>query len=153
MNRIKGALAAGMLLALGGCAVQGPPAAASSNTPPQWHTPLPHHGNLADLANWWQRQGDSLLVELISDAQQASPDIATAHTRIVQSRADRIASGAALATLDPRQLQLFGRDRRGPTARETASSERSAAPSHSRPVAATRERPSRARPARRGDQS
>jgi len=101
MNRIKGALAASMLLALGGCAVQGPPAAASSNAPPQWHTPLPHNGNLADLASWWQRQGDSLLVELITDAQQASPNIATARTRIVQSRADLIASGAALApTLD-----------------------------------------------------
>jgi predicted membrane metal-binding protein len=64
------------------------------------------------------------------------------------------ASGAALATLDPEQLQLFGRDRRGPAdASEAATSERATAPSRSRPVAATRERPSRARPARRGDQS
>ncbi|MCL6486946.1 MAG: RND transporter, partial [Janthinobacterium lividum] len=65
--------------------------------PAQWQASLPHNGKLTDLANWWQGQGDSLLVELITDAQQASPTIAAAGTRIVQARADRIASGARLA--------------------------------------------------------
>ena len=97
MRKSEYALAASMLLALAGCAVQGPPASVAAPAPANWHAPLPHNGSLPDLANWWQRQGDALLVELITDAQQVSPTIATARTRIVQSRADRVASGAALA--------------------------------------------------------
>ncbi|MEG2964506.1 MAG: RND transporter, partial [Janthinobacterium sp.] len=90
------ALAASIVLALGGCALQGPPAVVAAGAPEQWQAPLPHNGKLADLASWWQGQGDSLLVELITDAQQASPTIAAAGTRIVQARADKVASGAAL---------------------------------------------------------
>ena len=96
MRKSEYALAASMLLALAGCAVQGPPASVAAPAPANWHAPLPHNGSLPDLANWWQQQGDALLVELITDAQQVSPTIATARTRIVQSRADRVASGAAL---------------------------------------------------------
>ena len=96
MRKSEYALAASMLLALAGCAVQGPPASVAVSAPANWIAPLPHNGNVVDLANWWQQQGDALLVELITDAQQVSPTIATARTRIVQSRADRVASGAAL---------------------------------------------------------
>ena len=94
---VQRALAASIVLALGGCALQGPPAAVAASAPAQWQAPLPHNGKLTDLASWWQGQGDSLLVELITDAQQVSPTIAAAGTRIVQARADSIASGAALA--------------------------------------------------------
>lgn len=100
MRKSPYALAAGML-ALAGCTVQGPPASVDAAAPLQWQAPLPHQGNVLELRHWWQQQGDALLVELITDAQEASPTIATARTRIVQSRADRVASGAALApTLD-----------------------------------------------------
>ncbi|MEG1118453.1 MAG: RND transporter, partial [Janthinobacterium sp.] len=85
---VQRVLAASIVLALGGCALQGPPATVAAGTPAQWQAPLPHNGKLTDLASWWQGQGDSLLVELISDAQQVSPTIAAARTRIVQARAD-----------------------------------------------------------------
>ncbi|MBE3023563.1 RND transporter [Janthinobacterium sp. BJB1] len=94
---VRRTLAAGIVLALGGCALQGPPATVAAKDPAQWQAPLPHNGNLPELAGWWQRQGDALLVELITDAQQASPTVAAARTRIVQARADRVASGATLA--------------------------------------------------------
>lgn len=94
---VQRALAASIVLALGGCALQGPPATVAASAPAQWQAPLPHNGKLTDLASWWQGQGDSLLVELITDAQQVSPTVAAAGTRIVQARADSIASGAALA--------------------------------------------------------
>ena len=61
-----------------------------------WQVALPHQGSVAGLADWWQRQGDALLVELIDAAQQVSPSIAAAHSRIEQARATRVAAGAAL---------------------------------------------------------
>lgn len=64
--------------------------------PPQWQAPLPHAGSLADLSQWWQAQGDPLLVELIDAAQNASPDVASARSRIVQARAARTTADAAL---------------------------------------------------------
>lgn len=82
-------------LALSACALA-PPAKVENSTPPQWHTPLPHNGSLTDLNGWWRQQGDPLLVQLIDAAQAASPTIATAGSRIAQSRAQRVAAGAAL---------------------------------------------------------
>lgn len=87
-------------LTLGACALA-PPAKTEMPAPPQWQTPLPHNGNLTDLSQWWRAQGDPLLAQLVEAAQAASPNVATARSRIVQSRADRVAAGAALApTLD-----------------------------------------------------
>lgn len=94
-----------MPLVLGACALQAPPDQVSANTPSQWFAPLPaqvqaaglpHNGTLTDLSQWWQQQGDPLLVELISAAQAVSPTIATARSRIEQARATRVAAGAAL---------------------------------------------------------
>jgi outer membrane protein, multidrug efflux system len=69
--------------------------------PTQWQSPLPHNGNLADMRQWWQRLGDPLLVELIEAGQAASPSLASAKSRIVQARATRTSSSAALLpTLD-----------------------------------------------------
>ncbi|CAN7704008.1 TolC family protein [Pseudoduganella sp. LjRoot289] len=88
-------------LALGGCALNAPPARVAAAAPQQWQAPLPHNGSLTDLNSWWQNQGDPLLVQLIAAAQSASPSLASARARIVQSRAERVAAGAALApTLD-----------------------------------------------------
>ena len=76
-------------------------AARSLQVAPQWQAPLPHNGTLADLSRWWQSLGDPLLVELIDAAQNASPTLASAKSRIAQARAARVAAGAALLpTLD-----------------------------------------------------
>lgn len=92
-------------LLLGACALHNPPAAVSANPPSQWFAPLPapagsaglpHNGALTDLTQWWQQQGDPLLVELIAAAQAVSPTVATARSRIEQARATRVAAGAAL---------------------------------------------------------
>ena len=93
-----------------GCALQTPPRDVSAAVPPQWFAPtpslaapgaLPHNGRLTDLTQWWDQQGDPLLVELITSAQAVSPSIASARSRIEQARATRVAAGAVLApTLD-----------------------------------------------------
>ena len=98
---------------VGACATSSPPQMVSAPLPARWLAPLPaqvslaqqpqkpHQGSLTDLTQWWQQQGDPLLVELIAAAQAVSPTVATARSRIEQSRAARVAAGAALApTLD-----------------------------------------------------
>lgn len=91
------ATALAVAAALGGCAVQGPATRVDAAAPQQWQAPLPHHGSQADLANWWRGQSDAVLVQLIESAQAASPNVASAASRIAQSRADRVTAGAALA--------------------------------------------------------
>ncbi len=87
--------AAALPLALGACALA-PPAKVDLPTPPQWYSPLPHNGSMTDLTGWWSQQGDTLLVQLVEAGQAASPTIASARSRIAQSRAERVAAGAAL---------------------------------------------------------
>ncbi|MES2900542.1 MAG: efflux transporter outer membrane subunit [Pseudomonadota bacterium] len=82
-------------LALAACALA-PPAQVASPAPPQWQAPLPHNGSLTDLNAWWRQQGDPLLAELIGAAQNVSPTVATAASRLAQSRAERVAASAAL---------------------------------------------------------
>lgn len=91
-----------MALALSACAVSSPPASPSPNPVPlQWQAPLPHAGQPGDLAQWWQSLGDPLLVQLVAAAQEASPTVASALSRVAQSRAARAVAGAALLpTLD-----------------------------------------------------
>jgi NodT family efflux transporter outer membrane factor (OMF) lipoprotein len=86
-----------VVVALGGCAVQGPAKQVDALAPQQWQAPLPHNGSQADLATWWRGQADGLLVELIESAQAVSPTVASAASRIAQSRSERVAAGAALA--------------------------------------------------------
>jgi len=92
------ALAIGAIGAVGGCASRpsDPAAALALGAPAQWHAPLPHHGELTDLARWWQQFNDPLLSELIAAAQSVSPTLAEAGARIAQARATRVAAGAAL---------------------------------------------------------
>jgi outer membrane protein, multidrug efflux system len=95
---------------LGGCATSTAPRTVSAPVPAQWLAPLPpqvglaqkpHNGSLSDLSQWWQQQGDPLLAEFIAAAQAVSPTVASARSRIEQSRAARVAAGAALGpTLD-----------------------------------------------------
>lgn len=96
----------GMPLWLAACAIQAPPATnIFAATPLQWHAALPadngvagmpHNGTLTDLSQWWEQQGDPLLVQLIAAAQAVSPTIASAKSRIEQAQAARVSAGAAL---------------------------------------------------------
>ncbi|MEO8544472.1 MAG: efflux transporter outer membrane subunit [Burkholderiaceae bacterium] len=92
-----------LLVALAGCAgaPTSHPELASVATPAQWQAPLPHNGNLSDLARWWHDLGDPLLVDLIDAAQQASPTLASARARVSQARATLRQAQARLGpTLD-----------------------------------------------------
>jgi multidrug efflux system outer membrane protein len=85
---------------LAACASPPPPPSAAAIAPAQWQAPLPsnvpHHGDLGDLASWWQRLDDPLLVQLIEAAQKASPSVSAAGARIAQARATSVGAGAAL---------------------------------------------------------
>lgn len=83
-------------LCLAACAVSPPPVTLPDAAPPNWYAPLPHNGSLTDLSQWWQSLGDPLLVQLVEAAQNASPSLASARSRIEQSRAARVQAGAAL---------------------------------------------------------
>lgn len=89
-------------LALLGCASPGsssggPAAAPSVQLPDHWAAPVPADGApAADLADWWQRFGDTELPTLVAEAQAASPTLSAALARIEQARASRVAAGAAL---------------------------------------------------------
>ena len=86
---------------LAACAVTAPPAGAPLTAPAEWNAPLPHNGNLGDLSQWWQSLGDPLLLQLVQAAQAASPTLASAQSRVLQSRAARVQARAALSpTLD-----------------------------------------------------
>ena len=96
MKTIELALVLAAALALTACATQRPASNGAPAAPQEWQAPLPHNGKLTDLTRWWQDQGDPLLVQLIAAAQAVSPTLATAQSRRAQSRAERVASGAAL---------------------------------------------------------
>ncbi len=93
-------------LALAGCTTLMPPAEVDSKVAAQWHAPLPHQGTVGGLAQWWQQQGDPVLVELISAAQQVSPTVAQALYLLEASRANQAAANAAL--LPALNAQLSG---------------------------------------------
>ncbi|MBZ8141558.1 RND transporter [Rubrivivax gelatinosus] len=90
------ALPALAALVLSACAALEPPPSPPAVAPPQWQAPLPHDGRLADLTRWWQQFDDPLLAQLIDAAQQESPTLAAAASRLAQSRAARVAAGATL---------------------------------------------------------
>ena len=81
------------------CALPAPPATVTIAPPAQWQAPLPHHGQLDDLARWWQRFADPVLLNLIDAAQQVNPTLAAAHSRIEQARAGEALAAAALRPL------------------------------------------------------
>lgn len=100
MKLLKRAGALAAVATLSACATPAPAPHVTASVPQQWQAPLPplpHQGNPTELANWWRAQNDALLVQLIEAAQTASPNVAAAASRIAQSRAERVAAGAALA--------------------------------------------------------
>jgi multidrug efflux system outer membrane protein len=71
-------------------------AASTPTAPARWEAPLPHQGQTTDLTRWWQQFDDPALAELITAAENVSPTLASARSRIAQARATRTAAGAAL---------------------------------------------------------
>ena len=109
MNKTKLLTSLALPFWLAGCALTAPPDTVPVQPPNKWFAPLPttppaapavenlpHHGTLTDLSKWWEQQNDPLLVELIQSAQAVSPTVATAVSRIEQSRATSVSAGAAL---------------------------------------------------------
>lgn len=101
------ALAAGALLALGGCGTLNAPRTRVEARPladqlaAHWLAPLPHGGSLTQLDHWWQSWQDPVLAELIGSAQRASPSLSSARAQLEQARAARNAAAATLLpTLD-----------------------------------------------------
>jgi outer membrane protein, multidrug efflux system len=96
--------------ALSACASGPPPTANPVELPAQWQAPLPHSGELTVMSQWWRQFNDPLLIQLISAAQAVSPSVASAASRIEQSRATRVAAGAALLpSLDANATAVRGR--------------------------------------------
>jgi outer membrane protein, multidrug efflux system len=91
------ALIVGML-GVSGCASFKLPTASSAAAvaPAAWQAPAPHQGSTTDLTQWWTQFNDPQLPRLIAAAQEASPSISAAKSRIEQSRAARVDAGAAL---------------------------------------------------------
>ena len=96
------ALALALVVALGACTTTPPPPrVAAAAMPRAWQAPLPHGGHVEQLAQWWARTNDPVLIALIDAAQNVSPTLAQARSRVEQARATQVASRAALwPTLD-----------------------------------------------------
>ena len=73
-----------------------PPSDVQPKAPDQWQAPLPHQGDMGALSQWWERQGDPVLVELIAAAQAVSPTVSNALARIENARANQAAARSAL---------------------------------------------------------
>ena len=108
---LRAVSAVATLVALGACGTGPLPLSSAADTAPaQWQAPLPHSGQLTVLKAWWQQFNDPLLVQLIDAAQAVSPTLASATSRIEQSRATRVAAGAALLpTLDANASAVRGK--------------------------------------------
>jgi NodT family efflux transporter outer membrane factor (OMF) lipoprotein len=89
-------LAALLLAGCAGTTALQPPPPLADQAPAQWRAPLPHAGQPAALAQWWQSFGDPDLVRLVEAAQAASPTLAQARGRIAAARLERTQAGAAL---------------------------------------------------------
>ncbi len=85
-----------LALLLSACASLMPPTRVMAPIAPSWQAPLPHQGNLRDLTQWWQAQGDPLLVELITAAQEVNPTVAQSLARIEAARANQALARSAL---------------------------------------------------------
>jgi multidrug efflux system outer membrane protein len=116
-------LAATFLIA--GCATTVPaptPGGLAAPVAAQWHAPLPHGGQIADLSRWWTRFDDPLLPRLIEAGQQASPTLAQASARIADARAARVGRRAALLpSLDASVSSSRGRSPGAPMDTESSA--------------------------------
>lgn len=69
---------------------------AKTQPPAQWQAPLPHGGQIKHLNEFWQQYPNPVLLDLITQAQQQAPDVATAAANMAEARANRVKAGAAL---------------------------------------------------------
>jgi multidrug efflux system outer membrane protein len=79
-------------LFVAGCAVTPPSTipnsvAETAKLPAQWLSPLPHQGSASALSDWWRQFQDPVLLQLIEQAQQASPTLKAAVARLDEARA------------------------------------------------------------------
>jgi NodT family efflux transporter outer membrane factor (OMF) lipoprotein len=82
---------------LAACALPAPPPTApDAAVPTQWQAPRPADDRMGDLAAWWSQFDDPALAQLVAAAEDVSPSIASARSRLEQARAARVAAGAAL---------------------------------------------------------
>ena len=99
-NPLRGISLLLLSLALAACANLSAPAderlRPALPAPAAWQAPLPHSGQLTDLARWWAQFRDPLLSELVAAAQDASPTVASARSRIAQARSTLAGTQAAL---------------------------------------------------------
>jgi multidrug efflux system outer membrane protein len=95
-NPLRTACALATALALSACSSLLPPAKVDAPAAAQWYAPLPHEGKVTALAQWWQQQGDPLLVELITAAQAQSPSVSQSLARIAQANANQALARSAL---------------------------------------------------------
>ncbi len=96
LHKLRTLMPLAAALALSACSSLMPPTQVDATTPPQWLAPLPHQGNVGTLTQWWEQQGDPLLVELIAAAQAVSPSIAQSVARLEAARAQQAAAHGAL---------------------------------------------------------
>ena len=96
MKTIRNLTLLASALLLSACAGLMPPTQVDSNVATAWQAPLPHQGTVSHLAQWWQGQGDPLLVELITAAQAVSPSVSQARARIEAARANQALARSAL---------------------------------------------------------
>ena len=84
------------LTLLTACASLAPEERVEARIPAQWVAPLPHQGSIIALSEWWEDQGDPVLVELIRTAQEVSPTVSSALARVEALRAQQTAAEAKL---------------------------------------------------------
>jgi NodT family efflux transporter outer membrane factor (OMF) lipoprotein len=86
------------IAAITGCAATAPatPPSSAAAVPSQWQAARPSEGRLGELAAWWSQFDDPLLARLIASAQEVSPTIASARSRLEQARAARVGADASL---------------------------------------------------------
>lgn len=98
-SRYKALALACVPLLLTACAapVLSPPVAVEAPVPAGWHSqgPLPVAGGPNAVKTWWGLWNDPLLLSLLTSAQQASPNVAAAATRVAQARQAVVLAGAA----------------------------------------------------------
>ena len=95
MPRVAAAVAA--VWALAGCASLAPVdtrPSLQSAAPSSWAAPLPHQGQATELQRWWAQFNDPLMDDLLAAAQQASPTLAAARTRVAEARVALAEAGA-----------------------------------------------------------
>lgn len=99
--RMRRGLALLLPLIMAGCAVAVPDPTPPAPAASAWQAPLPHDGDPIQLAQWWQRFEDPVLVQLVAAAQRDNPGIAASLARVRQARATAVVAGASrLPTVD-----------------------------------------------------